>query len=178
MADESADKKTSVCNIGTYEQGRAAIGVRGKAYGGEMEITKLTSQLYCGQLEDTNPSYWDEEFAKETWGGLIAPFGLVRTFGGAMPWKPGATAMAKSIFFQIPLPGTSVINAGTETKYFKPLKIGDRLHCHDEVTNISAEKTTKLGVGVFVTAVTSYFNQNDELVATNENNVFRFTPHK
>ena len=172
-----ADDALSLFNIGPYEDGLAAIGMRSEVYGDEFPISNPTAQLFCGQLKDTNPSYWDEDFARKIWGGLIAPFSLLWAFGHRMPWKPNSAERSISIFLQIPLPGNSAINASTEATYFKPLKIGDRLHGYDEIIAIGPEKTTKLGTGHFVTGLSSYFNQNEELIGTVKNVVFRYIAH-
>lgn len=162
--------------IGTYEEGRAAIGMRSELYTAELEISLAMAQLYCGQIQDANPSYWDEDFAIATWGARVAPFGLITTFGRALPWRPGGGRQRQNILRDVPLPGTSIINTSTETTYFKPLHIGDWLHAYDEVIEVSTEKTTRLGVGHFVTAASTYFDQRDELVGRHQNVAFRFVP--
>ena len=76
------------------------------------------------------------------------------------------------------LPGKSVINVGTETEFFRPIKLGEVLNAVDELIDVSDEKTTKLGIGNFVTTKATYRNGKGEVVATNTNTMFRFNPHE
>jgi hypothetical protein len=54
--------------------------------------------------------------------------------------------------------------------------VGETLNFWDVATEISAEKTTRLGTGHFVTTVATYQNEAGETVATCTNVQFRFTP--
>jgi len=163
--------------VGTVEEGRATIGKKSDVYTAELEIGLPMSQIFCGHIKDANPSFWDPEFANEAWGGLIAPGGLLNTFGKAVPWRPGGGVQRRNIAMDVPLPGVTTINSSTETEFFKPLMIGERLSAYDEVVDISPEKTTRLGRGHFVTIVCNYLNSKGELVARNTNSIFRFNPH-
>jgi acyl dehydratase len=64
----------------------------------------------------------------------------------------------------------------TETLYHRPAYVGETLNFWDVATEISEEKTTRLGVGHFVTTVATYQNEAGEKVATCTNVQFRFTP--
>ena len=49
-------------------------------------------QLFASMVRDGNRSYWDAEFARQTWGGLLAPPALLMGWLIPPPWQPGGTA--------------------------------------------------------------------------------------
>ncbi|WP_067105180.1 MULTISPECIES: FAS1-like dehydratase domain-containing protein [Sphingopyxis] len=164
--------------IGTYEEGLKIVGRKSDVHTADFSATEAITQFFAGSIEDANPSYWDAEYAEAQWGGIVAPMGLLATLSKALPWRPGGVETRRNIVFSVPLPGATVINASAETEFFRPILLGDRISSYDEVSGISPEKTTRLGTGHFVTVVTTYLNQNGEIVARNTNNVFRFIPHE
>ena len=175
----SQDKEEGGANfaqaaIGTYEEGLKFVGVKSEVHVADFDITQFMAQFYAGSIADANPGYWDEDYAREQWGGLIASSGLLSTVSKTMPWRPDGATVRKSIVFLVPLPGDSTINSSSETEFFRPLKVGDRLSSYDEIAAISPEKTTRLGTGHFVNVVTTYHNQNGDVIAKNTNSVFRF----
>lgn len=176
--DQSPSEQFVQAAIGTLEEGLATVGRRGESVTADFSATEGLTQFFLGSIEDGNPSYWDEEFAQEQWGGLVAPMGLLSTLSKAQPWRPGGVPTRRHIVFSVPLPGESVINASSESEFFRPIMIGDKITSFDEIADISAEKTTRLGVGHFVSVVTNYLNQDGELIAKNTNSIFRFTPHQ
>jgi acyl dehydratase len=73
-----------------------------------------------------------------------------------------------------PLPGDKPVNVSTEFEYLAPVRIGDRLSMRDRLIDISDEKTTRVGVGHFITTRAEYRNQRGELVARDTNVLFRY----
>ncbi len=70
--------------------------------------------------------------------------------------------------------GTLATNSALHfARYLRP---GDQLHTTSEVTEISARKTTGLGQGYFVTWVTTYTDQDDEVVGTQLFRILKFDP--
>jgi len=45
-------------------------------------------KYYAAHLEDANPSYWDEDFATQAWGGIVSPPGMLMSWLMPLPWKP------------------------------------------------------------------------------------------
>ena len=74
------------------------------------------------------------------------------------------------------LPGTTFINASNEAEFFDVIRDGDQISAIEELTSVSPEKTTKMGVGHFVSTSDRYYRDDDQLVAVNHNTLFRFTP--
>ncbi len=140
------------------------------------EITETAIRRFCEVAEDGNPVYWDSDFAKSTrFGRVIAPpqslFSM--TFGAW--WTPdylqgklaedtarlngdataGEQGGVHAICDQFGYSVNTV--AGQEVEYIAPFGPGDgRLKMRSMTTNVSPEKTVRVGKGVFVTSVTEY----------------------
>ncbi len=133
-------------------------------------------QMFAATVQDANPSYWDTDFAKQTWGGLLAPPAMLMGWLTPLPWEPGGRPPAAAIAIRVPLPGTTFINAANEAEFPLPVREGDRLTVVEEVVSVSPEKQTKLGVGHFVETMDTFTRQDGAVVATNRNTLFRFLP--
>lgn len=163
-------------NIGTVEEGKAMIGYRTDVSFNEVEVNWPMIMFYASALEDANAAYWDKDFAEANFGGVVSPPGLAMVWSGKMDWKPQGAETVSLVALQIPLPGTTVINVATETEFMRPILVGEQLNVVDEVISVSDEKTTKLGVGNFITTCASYRTSYGEVVMKNTNTLFRFRP--
>jgi len=56
----------------------------------------------------------------------------------------------------------------------RSVRLGDRLYTRSEVANCTSLKRTRVGEGYFVTVLTSFYNQRDELVGTSQYAFFRY----
>ena len=160
--------------FGSEEEGRAMVGCTSGVRRAEFAVEAGMVQYYAGAVEDANDSYWSEEFAREQWGGLIAPPGMLQSWCMPLPWRPGGADPERSIVSKVPLPGDKPINISTEVEYFRPIRVGDRLQVEDRVIAVSTLKQTLLGPGHFLTTVSEYRNQDGELVARAENVLLRY----
>lgn len=173
MSDEKADTGLDLA-FGAYEDAVKMIGARGGVSFGDIDVNTPMIQYYAAMLEDPNPSYWDPAFAEEHWGGVVSPPGMLMTWSMRIPWSPNPPANEESLMTKVPLPGDTVINVETETEFLAPVYVGDRLNTVDQLVEISAEKTTRLGTGHFITTLATSRNQRGEIVGTNKNVLFRF----
>src|SRR5687767_14022717 len=97
-------------------------------------------QMFAAVLEDGNPSYWDEAFASETWGGLLMPPGMLQSWTLPLPWTPaGGKGELRNIATEVPLPGDKPINVSTDVRFFVPVRAGDRLRQTATLESLSAE---------------------------------------
>lgn len=160
-------------------------------------ITETDVRRFCEVVEDGNPVYWDEEFAKASrFGRLISPpqslFAM--TFGAW--WTPGhveanlaaqtaalnqaADAVDPGAIYAICDRFGYVVNtvAGQETEYIAPFGPGDgRIKMRSMTVDFSPEKTVRVGRGVFVTSVTEYRTERaDELVGRSRLVLLRYKP--
>ncbi len=179
MAEQKQQKAETGLSLklGSYEEGKKWIGKEGDAIYATDPVGLAQIHRYCALNEDGNPLYWDEEYAKRTrFGGIIAPNAMlmVHMIGGYWEptWMPKAKGQAATA--DLPLPGDTVINTNSLQEYFRPVRPGDRLWAREKIADITTEKKTRLGVGHFITTVTSYYNQYGDVVATNTNTLYRF----
>jgi acyl dehydratase len=71
---------------------------------------------------------------------------------------------------------TSVIATNSEHEYVRYLRLGDLVHAHNELVDVSEEKQTALGRGHFVTSRTSYRTADDEEVGRRFFRILKFRP--
>ncbi len=130
---------------------------------------------YCSAIEDANENYWDEEAAVRRHGSIISPPGMLIVWGYPLPWTPsGKPAHSPFLSLEVPLPGRTLINVGTDTTFHTVMRVGDQLTYRERITAVSREKRTALGRGHFVTSMTDVTNQDGMLVAVHENVLYRY----
>jgi acyl dehydratase len=160
--------------FGTYDEAGQWIGRAAPPRPCEDEINWPQIKYFCSLVRDANPNYWDEAAARERYGAIIAPPGMLMVWQTHLRWRPDGAAENWLLAAQVPLPGDTFINVSTDTEFFLPMKIGDHLTVEEQVVDVSPEKRTRLGVGHFITTLTTFRNQTGVAVATNRNVLFRF----
>ncbi len=137
-------------------------------------------------LDDRNPVYLDEEFAATTrFGGIVAPPAMLQTWGMPRPRIEGIAERGGapgemtgdnpfSALDEAGYVGTLATNS--ELEFVRYLRPGDHLHSATEVESISNRKTTSLGVGYFVTWITTYTTADGELVGRQLFRILKFDP--
>lgn len=162
--------------FGTYEDALRMVGVASEPRTAGTVVSAARIQMFAATVRDGNPSYWDPDFAMRTWGGLLAPPGLLMGWLTPPPWQPTGQPPVAAIAIRVPLPGTTFINAANEAEFPLPIVEGDRLTVVEQVVSVSPEKRTRLGAGHFVETLDTFTRQDGAVVATNRNTLFRFTP--
>ncbi|OBH52530.1 MaoC family dehydratase N-terminal domain-containing protein [Mycobacterium sp. E2479] len=162
--------------FGTYDDALRMVGTKGEPRTAATAVSAARIQLFAAMVRDPNRSYWDPDFARLHWGGLLAPPALLMGWLIAPPWTPGGRKAASLIALRVPLPGTTFINAANEVEFPHPIVEGDVLTVVDELVSVSPEKRTRLGIGHFVETLETYRRQDGTVVATCRNTLFRFTP--
>jgi acyl dehydratase len=161
--------------VGTYEDALAMVGHRTEPEIAQVPVELGQVKAFAALLEDPNPCYWDSEVSQRIWGTQIAPATLVMASFSPLRWHPAERPKA-ILSTRVPLPGTTIINVASTQRYHRPIRVGDRFTVVQEVTNVSPLKRTRLGAGHFVTTVATYRDADGEIVATNENTLYRYTP--
>lgn len=161
---------------GTYEDALRMVGIRTEPRYAGTAVSGARIQQFASMVHDPNPAYWDADFAREVWGGLLAPPALLMGWLIPPPWLPTGEPPRPSIAIRVPLPGTTFINASNEVEFPMTILEGDRLHVVEEVVSVSPEKTTRVGTGHFVQTCDRFHRADGALVAINRNTLFRFTP--
>jgi acyl dehydratase len=165
--------------FGTYEDALRMVGAASEPRTAGTAVSGARIQLFAAMVHDGNRSYWDAEYARQRWGGLLAPPALLMGWLIPAPWQPaqqGSTRPPAGLVLRVPLPGTTFINAANDVEFLEPIVEGDLLTVVEELVSVSPEKRTRLGVGHFVETLETYRRQDDTVVAKNRNTLFRFTP--
>jgi acyl dehydratase len=136
-------------------------------------------------LDDQNPIYLDEEAgAASRHGGIVAPPAMLQAWTMPRPIIEGIAERGGSpveIDEDSPLKtldragyvGTLATNS--ELEFDRYLRPGDRLESETLMESISNRKRTGLGLGYFVTWVTTY-RVDGEIVGTQLFRIFKFDP--
>ena len=130
------------------------------------EVEKGAIRRFADAVDDPNPLYWDEEFARNSrYGSIIAPPGFFgwpsrQPRGSALTEESMAglsTALAQAGY-------PRVLDGGIEYEFFCPIRAGDTLAASTEIKEIR-ERKGSTGNMVFLIRETSYVNQNGDLAA-------------
>jgi acyl dehydratase len=166
--------------FGTYEDALRMVGAASEPRTAATAVSGARIQLFAAMVHDGNRSYWDAEYARQRWGGLLAPPALLMGWLIPPPWQPpqqaGGGRPAAGLVLRVPLPGTTFINAANDVEFLEPIIEGDLLTVVEELVSVSPEKTTRLGVGHFIETLETFRRQDGAVVARNRNTLFRFTP--
>lgn len=162
--------------FGTYEDALRMVGAASAPRTARTQVSGARIQLFAAMVHDGNRSYWDAEFARQKWGGLLAPPALLMGWLIPPPWEPEGRPPAASVVLRVPLPGTTFINAANDVEFLEPIIEGDLLTVVEELVSVSPEKQTRLGVGHFVQTLETYRRQDGTVVARCRNTLFRFIP--
>ena len=126
---------------------------------------------WCEALEDGNPLYLDEDYARSRgFRGLVAQPGMfvsTLTVPFRWPWPPKDHKPERNIHFYLKeLLGLPVgILRDYEVEYYEFIQQGDRLSTSGRLVSISPWRKTGLGEGHFWSTETNYRNQHGQRVA-------------
>jgi acyl dehydratase len=161
------------------------LGAAGPAAAPDVVIVPLFRH-WVEALVDRNPVYLDEDYAGTTrFGGIVAPPAMLQTW--TMP-RPKIEGIAErggapdemvsdnpiTVLDEAGYVGTLATNS--ELEFERYLRPGDRLQSSILMESISDRKKTSLGLGYFVTWVTTYTNGHAEVVGRQMFRVFKFDP--
>jgi acyl dehydratase len=128
------------------------------------EIEKGHIRRFAEAIGDRNPLWTDEVAARKSrYGGIIAPPTFLRTLPLG---RPDAT---------LDLPGSRLLDGGSEWEYFVPVRPGDRVTATRRIVDLT-ERRSGAGLLVFVVALATYVNQLGEVVATQRTTSIRQEP--
>ena len=146
---------------------------------GPFPIDELFIRHWCETLEDGNPLYIDEQFARDRgYRGLVVPpiaiFPASR-FPFRWPWPPTGGYRPIVLYevkrlLELPV----AIATDSEIEFFHVVQLGERLSLSDRLINLSPWKVTRLGEGHFITYATSYWNERGDKVAEQRVSLFMY----
>lgn len=132
---------------------------------------------WCQALDDQNPAYLDEDFAARTRGHLIAPPGMLQTWTMDAPRDPEALSPNDHVNRLLDQAGyTSVVAVNYEHEYRRELEHGERISVRSMAEDLSEEKQTALGQGVFTTVRHEYLTDAGEVVGIGRMRLLKFKP--
>ena len=132
-----------------------------------MEVEKGAIRRYADAIDDENPLYWDEEYAKKSrYGGMIAQPGF---FGWPTKFKGMALLTFPKLLEEItPILAQEgygrTLDGGMEYDFILPIMAGDTLKATPKVISVT-ERETKTGKMIFLIIETTFINQKGELAA-------------
>ena len=142
MAEDSLDIEGLKSKIGVEQAPRV------------YEIEKGMIRRFVQAIDDPNPLWQDEEYAKKSkYGGIIAPPTFISMTGIEQIQQVLASVSSGTI-----------LHGSTELESYQPIRLGDVLTATTKITNMR-ERQGKMGKTAFMTFDTTYANQRQELVA-------------
>jgi uncharacterized OB-fold protein len=144
-----------------YEGKAAAAGCEGKDVVNEPMI-----RHWCEAIGDTSPAY-----------PTIAPPTMLQAWTmGGLSGHAGRTDAYDALLGLLDDAGfTSVVATDCEQEYLRPLRPGDRITFDAVIESVSAQKTTKLGTGHFVTTRMDV-RADGELAGTHRFRILKYAP--
>ncbi len=136
------------------------------------EVEREAIRRFADSVDDQNPLYWDEEYAKNSrYGSIIAPPGFI-----SVPWftgrptkwgRKGETSFEARVNLRAALAKAGygrTLDGGMEYEFFCPVRAGDTITASPRIKDIIGREG-KTGKMAFVIIETTYTNQNGDLVA-------------
>lgn len=122
-------------------------------------------------IGDYNPLRRDEEHAKKSRFGMITapPSFLYRVCNG---WN--VSIIGNIDPRRLSLKNVTLMYAGCDWEFFRPIWLGDKLYGQEKIVDIYRKRSKALESICFCAEETSYYNQHQELVATNRTLMARF----
>lgn len=148
---------------------------------GNDDVNAAMIRHWAEVMGDDLQTYTDADYAATTSkGGLIAPPAMLQAWsmeGYPMAGNPTQDVQRQlhNIFDEHGY--TGVLGTNTSTEFFRDLKPGDQVTAHCVIDNISEQKATARGIGYFIETVTTFTDQNDEIVGKQVFRVLKFIPN-
>lgn len=134
-------------------------------------------------LNDMNPAYLDEEFAASSrYGGLVSPPVMLQSWTMPPPKLEGIherggvpiEVKTNPLQFLSDAGYTGIIATNSEFEIERYPRVGDEITAETVFDSISDEKKTAMGNGFFVTWVTTYRDQDGDVIGRQWFRTLRF----
>ena len=148
-------------------------------------VNQAMIRHWCYALEDMNPVYLDPEFAERSrFGGIVSPPVMLQSWTMAPPKLTGIADRGgvpmeirvnpMSFIEEAGFTGTIATNSEFEIERYP--RLGDQITAETLIEEVSDEKKTAMGVGHFVTWVTTYTDEQGEVLGRQRFRILRFKP--
>ena len=118
-------------------------------------VEKHSIEHFARAIGESNPIYFDEQFAKDNVGGIIAPPTFIRLF------RP------KRLEKQVPDSFSNLVDGGSSYTFHEKIFVGDQITVVSKLKDLFI-KSGSFGDMMFKISLTSYTNQKNILVAEQE----------
>jgi uncharacterized OB-fold protein/acyl dehydratase len=176
VSDDMTDTEKTVF----LDELRTHVGKTGKPAMARDPVNQPMIRHWCDAMEDHNPVYTDPAFAAQSvHGAIVAPPAMLNvwTMPGNIPRPFDAEDAQTKLLRRLDAAGfTSVVATNSEHEYVRYLRLGDEISGVSQVTDVSEEKRTALGVGHFVTTMTEYRDQTSDIVGQMKFRILKFKP--
>jgi acyl dehydratase len=141
---------------------------------------------WAAAFEDDNPVYTDPDAAAQSrFGGIVAPPLMLQTWTMATPTitgiaerggSPVAGSRAKVLDLLDRAGFVGTLASNTEFEIVRYLRVGDTVGASTVLESASPEKRTRIGAGHFITWVTTYTDQDGEVIGRQRFRILKFRP--
>jgi acyl dehydratase len=136
------------------------------------EVEKEPIRRFADAVGDTNPLYWNEEYARNSrYGSIIAPPGLLSSLwfaGRSSRWGMGRPSEAlgpAALMAAIERAGfRRIVDTGMDLEFFSPVRAGDTISSVSTVRDIM-ERGVEQARMIFLVVDTVYFDGESKVVA-------------
>lgn len=128
-----------------------------------LEVEKGHVRAFAEAIEDANPLWVNETFARQTsFGGIIVPPTFLRV-------------VSVQSIEELPdhFPFKRLLDGGSEWEYLHPIRIGDTITAVSRIADLYG-RTGRLGPMVFIVSEITYTNQLSQVVAIQKSTSIRY----
>jgi len=162
-------------------------GGSGKATVAPDPVNQPMIRHWAHALGDMNPVYLDPEFAERSrFGGIVSPPVMLQAWTMPAPKIEGIAErggvpmeMGKNPATFIEEAGyTGIVATNSELELERYPRLGEVASATQVFETLSDEKKTSLGTGYFITWLSTYTDQNGEVLGRQRFRVFRFKANR
>ena len=172
-----------------YSRIERFVGASSEWHDGHDEVSESDIRHWCEVMQDANPLYTDEKYAKKSkYKGLIAPPVMVQTWSldprkealerfvdNNPPFKEDPHNQLFGIIDDMGYHG--VVATAQSQEYLRPVRPGDMIRCRITVGQVSRyDHYTRMGVGRYVDLIYTFANHRGEEVCVATFRVLKYRP--
>ncbi len=170
------DKDAFLARLREYE-GRTV----GPPFIGRDPVNEPMIHHWCDAIGDDLPVYCDADLAEQSvHGGVVAPPTMLQAWAmaGLRPPPESLETESRHLLGVLADAGfPAIIATNYDQEYLRYLRPGERLSETTVIESVSAEKTTGLGAGHFVTTKATYRDGSGEEVGTSTMRILAYAPN-
>jgi acyl dehydratase len=166
--------------MGVYEELCSLVDMEFPPMVGVDAVCPQMIRHWCEAMQEDNPLYLDEEYARRSkYGSIISPPAMTPSWVIPPLWPPSGMPPIYEKLFGICGRGgyDQVIDSENEMHFLRPLFPGDRVQSSTKVSRVSSMKSTALGTGFFVALESGFANQRQESICRQRMTMYMYEGH-